>query len=158
MVPLRVSVKSDRSKPETLSLKVIVVMPTPEERFVPKAVRVAVGGTKSPTHNSVASARSELPSRSAILDPAARRSRRYVPLVPVRLVRSSRYWLGIICVTSFVIGTTTPLRVRMKSVRSTPVTASLKLIVTRPACVARGSGVTSTISALGATPSEMTVV
>ena len=43
-----------------------------------------------------------------------------------------------------------PLRVSEKSLISTPVTLSSNVIVTVPACVLRGSGVTSIMSAVGA--------
>jgi len=49
-----------------------------------------------------------------------------------------------------LISTVPPSRVRAKSSIPTPVTDSVKLIVTVPACVLRGSGVTSAMSAVGA--------
>ena len=54
-----------------------------------------------------------------------------------------------------LIFTGVPLRVSVKSDISTPVTASLKLIATTPLLVLRGSGVTSTMSAVGAVVSTV---
>jgi hypothetical protein len=116
----------------------------------------AVGAVPSTVKLSLASPLRAFVAVSVMLEPAAVSVKTYAPSVPVTDDRSIVYWLAVTVVTVRpLIETPTASRVSEKSSIVTQVTSSLKLIVTTPAFVLRGSAVTSTTSAVGAVRSTV---
>jgi len=150
VAPSRVSPKSAMSIPVIDSVKLIVTVPALVLRGsgVTSAMSAA-GDVVSTTHASLASANRRFPAASWIPEPEAVSVSTYIPSAPVTPDRSSVYVAPLPPTVRPLRSTVAPSRVRAKSAMSTPVTASEKLIVTVPACVLRGSGVTSAMSAVG---------
>jgi len=155
VAPSRVSPKSAMSIPVIDSVKLIVTVPALVLRGsgVTSAMSAA-GDVVSTTHASLASANRRFPAASWIPEPEAVSVSTYIPSAPVTPDRSSVYVAPLPPTVRPLRSTVAPSRVRAKSAMSTPVTGSVKLIVTVPACVLRGSGVTSTMSVVGAVVSR----
>ncbi len=158
--PLRVSEKSPMSTKLTSSEKLMVTTPTAALRGSGEmSVMSAVGATVSAVQESVTLPASALPMLSTMLEPAAVRVSRKVP-VPVvmpAVLPSVQVMLSLVVrVCDPVMRLAPPLSVSERSARSKPVTASLKVMVKELTVLLRGSGVTSVMSAVGTEVSTVT--
>src|SRR5262245_26225664 len=156
--PLRVSEKSLTSTPDTGSLKLIVTLPTAVLRGSGEiSTMSAAGPVESITQLSTASCSSALLEPSIMPDAAAFNVSTYRPSTIVTPDRSMAYVSPEPLNGAPASGTLMPFRVKVKSLGSTPVTAegrpvseSVNSTITWPTGPVRGSGVTFTMSASGA--------
>ena len=151
----RVSDRSLRSSPVTASVKTIVIEPTGVLRGSGEMfVMSAVGAVVSTDHVSDVLLPRMFAATSMMPDDAAVSVSKYVPCVPVRPLKLPSVKVTppslLLSVCEPVSKLLPPLRVSVRSARSKPVIASLKVIVSVLTDVLRGSGVTSSMIAPGA--------